>query len=219
MIRRALIARHADPTLQNYLTSIISVGLNVILIVAILARFGVETTSFAALIAAAGLAIGLAWGGLLANFAAGAFLLVLRPFKVGDLIKAGGSLGVVEEIGLFSTTMITPDGIRVMIGNGKVFNDNIENFSNTPRRRVDRTMQLPHGVDVDATIARVKADLIALPNVLATPEPSVWVFDIMPVGPLLCVRPFCLPEHYWSVYQATNDLILRVGGDLGLPIP
>ncbi len=201
VIRRTLTARHVDPTLQNYLASIISVGLNVILVVAILARFGVETTSFAALIAAAGLAIGMAWGGLLANFAAGAFLLVLRPFKVGDLINAAGALGVVEEIGLFSTTMMTPDGIRVMISNGKLFGDNIENLTSTPHRRVDRTMQLAHESDVDNTISRIKAELKNIPHVLASPEPAVWVLDFTLAGPVLCVRPFCKPEHYWSVYQ------------------
>lgn len=219
MIRKALTARQVDATLQNYLASIITVGLNVILVIAILARFGVETTSFAALIAAAGLAIGLAWGGLLANFAAGAFLLVLRPFKVGDLISAGGTLGVVEEIGLFSTNIMTPDGVHVMVSNGKIFSDNIENLSNVPHRRVDRTMQLAHGVDVDKTIERVLAEITALPKVLATPEASVWVFDFTLAGPVLCVRPFCKPEDYWTVYQGTNDVIRRVGGELALPVP
>ncbi|MBC8124104.1 MAG: mechanosensitive ion channel family protein [Candidatus Kapabacteria bacterium] len=219
LIRRTLTARHVDPTLQNYLASIIGVGLNVILVVVILARFGVETTSFAALIAAAGLAIGLAWGGLLSNFAAGAFLLVLRPFKVGDLIHAGGALGVAEEIGLFSTTMMTPDGIRVMISNGKIFSENIENLSSTPHRRVDRTMQLAHEVDVDKTIARISSELKELPHVLSVPAPAVWVLDFTMAGPVLCVRPFCKPEHYWSVYQGANDVIRRVGAELSLPVP
>ena len=108
MLRRAMNSRHVDATLQNYLVSIITVALNILLVIAILAQFGIETTSFAAIMAAAAFAIGAAWGGLLANFAAGAFLLVLRPFKVGDLIAAAGTLGVVEEIGLFSTTLMTP---------------------------------------------------------------------------------------------------------------
>ncbi len=219
MVRRALTARHVDPTLQNYLASIIAVGLNIILVVAILARFGVETTSFAALIAAAGLAIGMAWGGLLANFAAGAFLLVLRPFKVGDLINAGGALGVVEEIGLFSTTVNTPDGVRVMVNNGKIFGDNIENLSHTPHRRVDRSMQLAHGVDVDAAIERVQRELSMIPNVLPEPAAQVWVFDFTLAGPVLCVRPYCRPEHYWDVYRQTNDAIRKVGAELALPVP
>ncbi len=219
MVRKALTARHVDATLQHYLVSIITVSLNILLVIAILAQFGVQTTSFAAILAAAGLAIGMAWSGLLANFAAGAFLLVLRPFKVGDLISAGGTLGVVEEVGLFSSTVLTPDGVRVTVGNNKIFGDNIENLSASPYRRVDRTMQLAHTANVDAAIERVTAALVALPNVLEAPAPNVWVFDFSLAGPILCVRPFCKPEHYWEVYRATNDVIRTVGAELSLPVP
>src|SRR5262245_36421591 len=112
LITRALQRQHVDPTLARYVENIVTVSLNVILVVAILGYFGVETTSFAALVAAMGVAIGAAWGGLLANFAAGAFLIVLRPFKLGDYVSAGGIEGTVTEIGLFATTINTPDNVQ-----------------------------------------------------------------------------------------------------------
>jgi len=111
--------------------------LNIILVVAIRGYFGVETTSFAAILAAAGIAIGMAWSGLLANFAAGAFMVVLRPFKVGDFVTVGGITGTVKEVGLFVTALNTPDNVLTIIGNNKVFSDTIQNFSANPYRRVD----------------------------------------------------------------------------------
>jgi small conductance mechanosensitive channel len=117
MLTAALTRQQVDPTLLRYIGNIVSVALNVILVVAILGYFGVETTSFAALIAAMGIAIGAAWAGLLANFAAGAFLIVLRPFKVGDYVRAGGVEGTVKEVGLFATTILTPDNVSSFVGN------------------------------------------------------------------------------------------------------
>src|SRR5690349_16932341 len=117
----ALDRQKFDVTLTRYMQTALSILLNVTLIVAILGFFGVETTTFAALIAAGGVAIGVAWGGLLANFAAGAFLVFLRPFKVGDFVSAGGVTGTVDAIGLFGTTINTPDNVRTIVGNNKIF--------------------------------------------------------------------------------------------------
>ena len=149
---RALETQNVDPTILRYLGSAVSVLLTVILIVAILGFFGVETTSFAALFAAGGVAIGMAWSGLLANFAAGVFIVILRPFKVGDFISAGGVVGTVAEIGLFGTTINTPDNIMTLVGNNKIFADNIQNFSTNPHRRVDLSAQLAQGTDHKAAI-------------------------------------------------------------------
>ncbi len=135
LVSAALTRQQVDPTILRYLGNIITVTLNIILVIAILGYFGVETTSFAALVAAAGIAIGAAWAGLLANFAAGAFLIVLRPFKVGDYVKAGGVEGTVKEIGLFASTILTPDNVTVFVGNNKVFGDSIHNFSASDFRR------------------------------------------------------------------------------------
>ena len=148
---RAVEGRKLDPTLSRYMYSVIGVTLTVLLILGILSIFGVETTSFAGVLAAAGVAIGMAWSGLLSNFAAGVFLMVLRPFKVGDMISAGGVTGVVKEIGLFATAIDTADNIRNFVGNSKIFNDTIQNYTTNPHRRVDLKAQLAHSVDpVDA---------------------------------------------------------------------
>ena len=129
VLSRALSGQRFDATLSRYLERGLSVLLNAVLIVAILGFFGVETTTFAALLAAGGVAIGVAWGGLLANFAAGAFLVFLRPFKVGDVVNVGGVTGTVEAVGLFGTTLNTPDNVMTIIANNKVFADTIQNFS------------------------------------------------------------------------------------------
>ena len=137
MVRAALERQQVDPTVLRYVGSIVTVTLNVLLVIGILGYFGIQTTTFAALVAAAGVAIGAAWAGLLANFAAGAFLIVLRPFKVGDFVAAGGITGTVTEIGLFATTVNTPDNVSTVVGNNKIFSDTIQNFTNNPFRRVD----------------------------------------------------------------------------------
>ena len=126
---------------------------------AILGFFGVETTTFAALLAAGGVAIGVAWGGLLANFAAGAFLVFLRPFKPGDFVTAGGVTGTVESIGLFGTTLNTPDNVLTIVGNNKVFSDTIQNFSANPYRRVDLTVTINGAVNHHHAIQLLKERL------------------------------------------------------------
>src|SRR6185295_3986347 len=133
-----------------------SVVLQLLVLIAVLGVLGVETTSFAALLAAAGIAIGAAWSGLLSNFAAGLFLLTFLPFKVGDTIAAGGITGEVREIGLFVTSIDTADHVLTFVGNNKLFSDNVQNFSANAYRRVDLTVQLPAVADVDRTIARLR---------------------------------------------------------------
>jgi small conductance mechanosensitive channel len=219
MVSAALARQHVDPTLLRYLGNIVSVTLNVILVVAILGYFGVETTSFAALVAAMGVAIGAAWGGLLANFAAGAFLVVLRPFKVGDYVRAGGVEGTVTEIGLFGTAINTPDNVLTLVGNNKIFSDTIQNYSTNPHRRVDRTAQLAHTVDVQDAIERLKASLARIPNVAAAPPPEVEVIDFTARGPVLAVRPFTHTAHYWQVYFDTNRAICDTFGAAAYPVP
>src|SRR5262245_4617565 len=173
MLGRALGQQQFDLTLTRYLQTGLSILLNVALIVAILGFFGVETTTFAALLAAGGVAIGVAWGGLLANFAAGTFLVFLRPFKVGDVVTAGGVTGSVEAIGLFGTTLNTPDNVMTIIGNNKIFSDTIQNYSANPYRRVDLTATISNDVDHRKAIALLKERLRKVPNVLGTPEPDV----------------------------------------------
>lgn len=219
LVSAALTRQQVDPTILRYLGNIITVTLNIILVIAILGYFGVETTSFAALVAAAGIAIGAAWAGLLANFAAGAFLIVLRPFKVGDYVKAGGVEGTVTEIGLFASTILTPDNVTTFIGNNKIFGDTIQNYSSSPFRRVDRLAQLAHSVDPGDAISRLKGALAAIPNVEQTPAPDVEIIDFNERGPVLAVRPYTHTNHYWQVYFDTNRVISATFGAAGYPVP
>jgi small conductance mechanosensitive channel len=147
LMQAGMNRNNVDPTLTKYLGSIVAIALNIALVLGILGYFGIQTTSFAAMLAGAGVAIGAAWSGMLGNFAAGAFMLVLRPFKVGDFVQIGGITGTVHELGLFGTTLITPDNVMTLVGNGKVFGDTVSNYSVLPARRVERTAQLAGSVD------------------------------------------------------------------------
>jgi len=208
-----------DPTLTKYLGSIVNVALNIALVLGILGYFGIQTTSFAAMLAGAGVAIGAAWSGMLGNFAAGAFMLVLRPFKVGDFVGVAGITGTVHELGLFGTTIVTPDNVLTLVGNGKIFADTVQNFSALPLRRVDRLAQLAGGVDTTDAVARIKAAVARIPNVSATMPPEVNVIDANLIGPVLAVRPYTHNDHYWQVYFETNEAIARVAAEAGWPAP
>jgi small conductance mechanosensitive channel len=218
-MQRGMRRQPIDPTVIGFIGSAVSVTLNIVLVVALLGFFGVETTSFAALLAGAGLAIGTAWSGLLANFAAGIFLMVLRPFKTGDFVTAGGVTGTVEEIGLFATTLNTPDNIRTFVGNNKVLSDTLQNFSANPYRRVDLVAQLAGTVDHNAAIRILRERVSKIPHVLGDPAPSIEILEFTSFGPKLAVRPFCDNEHYWQVYFDTNRVIREAFGEAGFPAP
>lgn len=218
-VQRVLTKQQIEPTVGRFVGNTLAVALNITLVVAILGYFGVQTTTFAALIAAMGLAIGTAWAGLLANFAAGAFLLVLRPFKVGDFISAGGVTGTVHEIGLFVTTFTTPDNVLTHVGNNKIFSDTIQNFTANPYRRVELTAQISGAADPRLAIARLKERVAAIANVNKAPAPDVTILTFTPFGPVLAVRPYCHNDHYWQVYFDTNMVIREVLGDAAFPGP
>lgn len=218
LVTRSLRSK-MEPTILKYLTSVLSITLQIILIVAILGFFGVETASFAALLAGAGVAIGAAWSGLLANLAAGVFLIFLRPFKVGDFISGGGVTGTVEEIGLFVTKINTLDNVINIVGNNKLFSDNIQNFSENPYRRVELVAQLNHNVDPQDAIPKLKERLSQIPHVESDPAPEVDILEFNLAGPVLAVRPYCHNDHYWQVYFDTNKAIRETFGEAGYPAP
>jgi small conductance mechanosensitive channel len=219
IIGGAMSKQKIDPTLIRYINNTVAAILNIVLVVAILGFFGVETTSFAALLAAAGVAIGMAWSGLLGNFAAGVFIIILQPFKVGDFVTAGGITGTVEEVGLFVTSINTLDNIRNIVGNGKILGDVIQNYSHNAFRRVDLQAQLSHGVDPHQAMALLRAGLLKIPNVLSDPAPSVEILTFTLAGPVLAVRPFCNNAHYWQVYFDTNALIKNSFTTAGFAVP
>jgi small conductance mechanosensitive channel len=219
LMQAAMGRNSVDPTLTKYLGSIVTIALNIALVLGILGYFGIQTTSFAAMLAGAGVAIGAAWSGMLGNFAAGAFMLVLRPFKVGDFVQVGGITGTVHELGLFGTTIITPDNVLTLVGNSKVFGDTVMNYTARPARRVDRTAQLAGSVDPLEAIAKLKAAVAKIPNVVESPAPEVNLLDMNLVGPVISVRPYCHNDHYWQVYFDTNEAIVRTAREAGWPAP
>jgi small conductance mechanosensitive channel len=218
LIQAGMNRNHIDHTLTKYFGSIIRIALNIGLIIGILGYFGIETTSFAAMLAGVGVAIGAAWSGLLGNFAAGAFMLVLRPMKIGDFVSVGGITGTVHELGLFGTTIITPDNVMTIVGNSKVFGDTIQNFS-FPVRRVERVAQLAGGVDPLEAIQRFKDAVAKIPNVSVEYKPEVNLLDMNLVGPVIAVRPYTNNAHYWQVYFDTNEAIVRTCKEAGWPAP
>ncbi|MBV8271801.1 MAG: mechanosensitive ion channel family protein [Cupriavidus sp.] len=219
MVQGSLAKQKVDPTLLRYVGSIVTVTLNVVLVIGILGYFGIQTTTFAALIAAAGVAIGMAWSGLMSNFAAGAFLVVLRPFKVGDFVTVGGVTGTVREIGLFATALDTPDNVMTVVGNNKIFSDTIQNYTVNPFRRVELKAQLAGTTDAAAAMALLKEKIAAIPNVLTDPPVDVEILEFTLVGPVLAVRPYCHNDNYWQVYFDTNRTIRDSFGQAGFAAP
>ena len=219
MIGKAMTRQKIDPTLIRWIQNTVAALLNIVLVVAILGFFGVQTTTFAALLAAAGVAIGMAWSGLLSNFAAGVFLIILQPFKVGDFVIAGGVMGTVHEIGLFVSSIDTLDNVRNIVGNGKIFSDVIQNFTTNAYRRVELTAQIAHGVDVHVAMSLLRDALKKIPNVMETPAPDVEILTFTLAGPVLAVRPYCNNKDYWQVYFDTNRLIKETVTAAGFAVP
>lgn len=208
-----------DPTLTRYIGNFLSVVLNIVLVVAILGYFGVQTTTFAALVAGAGVAIGVAWSGMLSNLAAGVFLVILRPFKVGDFVAAAGITGTVREIGLFSTSINTPDNVLTIVGNGKIFAETIQNFSANRYRRVDLLCQLASNADHVSAMDLLRKEVGTVRNVVSDPAVEVEILEFNLVGPVLAVRPHCHNDHYWQVYFDGNRVIKEALARRGFPAP
>lgn len=219
LIRGGLRRSSLDATVISYLLNILAAVLRVILVVAILGFFGIETASFAALLAGAGVAIGAAWSGMLGNFAAGVFLQVFRPFSVGDFITAAGVTGTVEEIGMFVTSLLAPDNVRNIVPNGKLFGDTIQNYSVHEFRRVELVAQLDNSADVGKAITLLKEGLATVPNQFEGMAGDVEVLEFTERGPKLAVRPYTHTANYWQVYFDTNRMIVDVLGANGFPVP
>jgi len=216
---RTLAVQKVDPTLGRYAVASASVLMKILVLIAVFSVLGIETTSFAALIAALGIAIGAAWAGLLSNFAAGIFLMTLRPFKVGDMISVAGVTGDVREIGLFVTALDNIENVRIFVGNAKIFSDTIHNYTTNPHRRVDLTAQIAHSVHPQDAIHRLAERVASIPHVLPAPAPSVEILTFNEFGTVIAVRPYCHNHDYWQVFFDTNKAIAEVGGQAGYATP
>ena len=217
--KKVLKKRGVDETLQKFLGDLLSWVLKILLIITVIAKLGIETTSFAAIIAAAGLAVGLALQGSLANFAGGVLIMVFKPFKLGDLVEAQGEIGVVKEIEIFTTKLTGLSNKQIIIPNGTLSNGNIVNYTVLGTRRVDFTF----GVSYDADIKQTKEVLMGViknhPNVLKEPAPSVNVSELADSSVNFAVRPWCKSEDYWTVYFDVMEAAKLALDKAGIEIP
>jgi small conductance mechanosensitive channel len=177
-VLRGLERARFDPTLGKFISNTVRWLIIALAVMACLEVFGVKTTGFAALLGAAGLAVGLGFQGSLSNLAAGVMLLVFRPFKVGDVVNVGGQLGTVNEIDLFTTSLDTPDGRRIIMPNGQIFGSTIENITYHPRRRADVNVGVAYDADIDATRRALERAAAAVPGALADPPPGVVLLNL-----------------------------------------
>lgn len=219
VVKKMMLKKEYDEALQKFLLSILGGLLKVFLIITVIGTLGVETTSFAAIIAAAGLAIGLALQGSLANFAGGVLLIIFKPYKIGDLIEAQDSLGVVKEIEIFTTKLISPDNKLVIVPNGAMANGNITNYTAEGKIRVDTMVGIGYDEDIKKAKDALMEVLTSNPLVLEDPAPSVNVANLGDSSVDLAVRPFCKPEHYWDVFFGTVEGSKLALDKAGIEIP
>lgn len=203
--RKAMGKSSYDESLQRFLMNLASWALKIFLIILVISTLGVDVTTFAAVIAAAGLAVGLALQGSLSNFAGGVLIMIFKPYKIGDLIEAQGVLGNVKEIEIFTTKLITPQNKLAIVPNGAMANGNIINYTAEGKMRVDTTVGVGYGEDIKKAKEVLLAMLVANPQVLKDPAPSVNVEELADSSVNLAVRPYCKPEDYWDVYFATIE--------------
>ncbi len=219
IVQVGMTKQEYDKSLQRFLLSLVKWALTIFLIITVISTLGVETTSFAALIAAAGLAIGLALQGSLSNFAGGVLIIIFKPYKIGDLIEAQGVLGTVKEIEIFTTKLITPQNKLAIVPNGAMGNGNIINYTTEGKMRVDTTVGIGYNEDIKKAKEVLLGVLTSNPKVLQDPAPSVNVSELADSSVNFAVRPFCKPEDYWDVYFATVEGSKLALDKAGIEIP
>ena len=217
--RKVMSKQNYDESLQKFLLNLLGWTLKIILIVSILGTLGVETTSFAAILAAAGLAIGMALQGSLGNFAGGVLIMIFKPFKIGDLIEAQGELGVVKEIEIFTTKLTGLSNREIIIPNGSLSNGNIINYTTEGTRRVDLTFGVGYDSDIKKTKAVLMQVLLSHPKVLKEPAPTVNVSELADSSINFAVRPWSTADDYWDVYFGITEDVKEALDKAGIEIP
>lgn len=216
---KTAMKRGIDEMVSKFLGSLVKNLILIASIVAILGIFGIETSSFAAIIGAAGLAVGLAFEGTLGNFAAGIMLLVFRPFKVGDLINAAGVTGIVEEVALFVTTLKTLDNQMIIVPNKKLTDDVMTNVGALDTRRVDIDVGCDYDTPIDDCRAALEEALKDIPKMLQDPAPQIFLSSLGGSSVDWQVRVWCNTPDYWDVWQATIRSVHKTLGEKGIGIP
>jgi small conductance mechanosensitive channel len=207
LTRRSLERANLDPVLVPFFASGVYYLTLAAVVIAVLSLFGIETTSLVAVLGAAGLAVGLALQGTLSNFAAGVMLLIFRPFKVGDYVEVAGEGGSVQEVGVFSSTLHTPDNVKVTIPNSAVYGQTIKNYTANDTRRNDLVIGISYGDDIARAIETIQQVLAADARVLDDPAPNVAVAELADSSVNLVVRPWCAGSDYWALrFDLTRKL-------------
>ena len=218
---KVLTKRQLDSTIVDFIASLIRYVIIAFVIIAALSQIGIETTSFVAILGAAGLAIGLALQGSLSNFASGVLIVALRPFKAGEYIEAAGTSGVVESVQIFSTTLTTADNKYVIVPNSSILAGNIVNYSRKPTRRIDLVIGVSYSADLAKTKTVLEAVLAANSKVLPTPAPQVAVAELADSSVNLVVRPWVNGGDYWPVRFELMEAIKNGldEADIDIPFP
>lgn len=218
-IARLLARRHIDASIQSFVKSLVNILLTILLIVAVISKLGVETTSFAALLASAGVAIGMALSGNLQNFAGGLIVLLLRPYKVGDLIESQGITGTVREIQIFHTILVTADNKVIYIPNGSLSSGTVTNYSREETRRVEWIVGVEYGEDYEKVERTVRRILAADSRVLSTPEPFIALHALDASSVNVVIRVWVKSSDYWGLYFDMNKTIYNVFNQEGIGFP
>jgi len=218
-LRKVMNRSKYDESLQRFLLNLTSWALRVVLVLVVISQLGVDVTTFAAVIAAAGLAVGLALQGSLSNFAGGVLIMIFRPYRIGDLVEAQGVLGVVQEIEIFTTKLSTPQNKLAIVPNGAMANGNIINYTARGMLRVDTVIGIGYGEDIKRAKEVLLEVLTSNPKVLKEPAPSVNVLELADSSVNFAVRPFCKPEDYWDVVFATYENGKLALDKAGIEIP
>ncbi len=219
IIQKAMTRAKVDETLVKFTSSVSYVALMALVVVSAISAMGIPTTSFVAVLGAAGLAVGLALQGSLGNFASGVLMIIFKPFKVGDFVEAGGVAGVIEEIGIFNTELKTGDNKKVIIPNGAVTGGNITNYSANDTRRVDLVVGVGYGDDLDKVKKTLQEILAGESRILPEPEPTIGVAELADSSVNLVVRPWVNTADYWPVKFALTEEIKKRFDKEGISIP
>jgi small conductance mechanosensitive channel len=219
MLRKIMNRQSYDPSLQGFLLSVARVALKIMLYIAVIQMLGVQTTSFIALLGAAGLAVGMALSGTLQNFAGGVMLLVFKPFKTGDYITAQGHSGTVNEIQIFNTILKTPDNKTIIIPNGGLSTGSMINYSAEATRRVDWTIGIGYGDDADKAQAVIRKMMEDDDRILKDPAPFVEVSELADSSVNFAARAWVNAGDYWGVYFDMNKNVYKTFAKEGLNIP
>ena len=219
VVQRILAKNNVDPAIEHFVSSLVSWTLLFFVVIASLGQLGIQTASFVAILGAAGLAVGLALQGSLANFAAGVLILIFRPFKVGDFIEVAGVSGVVQKIQIFTTELHSPDNKKIIVPNGGVISGNITNYSANETRRVDMVFGIGYSDDIDAAKAVLQSVVASEPRVLGVPAPTIAVVELADSSVNLVCRPWVNTADYWDVYFNITEAAKKALDAQGISIP